>query len=570
MNLNAFKNHTPWLFLAFILIVSILFILGGILFYNFQKNKIVFEKQNELAAIASLKIEQIEKWRMEHIRDAEILSSIIHRNKLISNFPENDISSKLKQELFQIIKIFIENYDYHTILFFDTTGTVRLVFPPMESISKNNISLLGVDPHPSEISFTDLHFTDDLPGIIHIDVQVPLFSTDKNNKVRIGTILLRINPEKTLYHLIQSWPTPSKSSETLLVSREGDSVLYLNELRHQNNTALKLKLPIRSDLPAARAVSGVEGVFEGLDYRGIPVISFMKKIPDSPWFMVAKVDKKEIYSSLNDLTILSIIITSLIILSFSAISIYFRRNQRIRYLNELNATKDKFFSIVSHDLRSPYSSINGFANLMVEDLDLYKKEHLFNEDLSTIRNYAEIILNSSQNAMDLLKNLTEWSRLNSNRLVFNPIEIDIVAVIIEVIELTSTTAMQKSIVINKNTPSKLKIYADKEMISLVLRNLISNSMKFSNPGGKIEVSVIEKKNEIAVEVKDFGIGINEETIEKLFRIGEKVSTPGTQREYGTGLGLILVKEFISMHGGQVFVKSEVGKYSSFMFTIPHN
>jgi len=307
-------------------------------------------------------------------------------------------------------------------------------------------------------------------------------------------------------------------------------------------------------------VQGYERVFEGLDYRGIPVISFMKKITDSPWFMVAKVDKKEIYSPLNELTISISIVAFLLIFSFSAIIIYYWRNQRIRYLKELNYTKDKFFLIVSHDLRSPFNSINGLANLMIEDLK--------RENLSKVKKYAELILDSSQNSIDLLKNLTEWSRMNTDRLAFNPREIDIVSVINEVTGLLRPYAIQKSITIIKKTPSHLKIYADKEMMSSVIRNLISNAIKFSNPEGKIDISVSEKENEAVVEISDFGIGMKKETIEKLFRIGENVSTPGTQREHGTGLGLILVKEFISLHGGKIHVKSEVGKGSSFMVVLP--
>ena len=562
MHSHASKDYIPGPFLVFILMVSLLVILGGVLFYKSQKNKIVYEKQNELAAIASLKIADIEKWRMEHIRDARILSSIVPRNMSIFNFLENDNLPELKQELLEMMKIFIEDYDYQSILLLDTTGTVMLAYPQFDVISSKPFILPYREVDHSGISFSDLHRSEDLPGIIHIDLQILLFSTDKNNKVKIGTLLLRINPEKTLFPLIQSWPTPSKSSETLLVSREGDSILYLNELKHQKNTALKLKLPLNENLPASMAVSGYEGVFEGYDYRGIQVISFMKKISDSPWFMVAKVDKKEIYSSLNELTILISIITFLVILSWIMIIIYFWRNQHIRYLKELNATKDKFFSIVSHDLRSPFTSINGFANFLVEDLD--------KEDLNQVRRYAKIILDSSQNAIDLLRNLSEWSRLHTNRLAFNPKEIDIVSIINEVTELMSAPAMQKSIILSKKTPSQLKIYADKEMISSVLRNLISNSIKFSNPGGKVHISILEKANEVVVEVIDFGVGIKGETIGKLFRIEENVSTPGTQREHGTGLGLILVKEFITLHGGQVYVESEVGRCSSFKFTLPLN
>lgn len=548
----------PLPFLAFILLISLLVISGGFLLYNSQKNKVLSEKQNEMAAVSSLKIEEITKWRMEHIRDGKIISRIIP-DKLNFSLLVNNMQPELRQELLQRMEAFMENYDYHSIFLIDSSGVVRLTYPPDK---KNlNISFPASelnDSNNSGISLSNLHFSDDLPGMIHIDVQVPLFSSDGK---KFGTMIMRVDPYKTLYPLIQSWPTPSKSSETLIVNLEDDSLVYMNDLRHSKNTALKFKLPLTNkDLPASAAISGYEGVFEGKDYRGIPVVSFLRKVPDSPWFMVAKIDKNEIYSPLKEQIYLIASVVFLFILSLIIFSIYYWRKQHIQYLKELNATKDKFFSIVSHDLKTPFISINGFANILIENVQ--------NKDLSKAEKYTEIILGSSQNAIDLLSNLTEWSRLQTNRISFNPKEIDISSIVREVTELMNAPAQQKSITINTGVPAGLKIYADKEMLGTILRNLISNSIKFSNPGGRIDISVIRKKDEVMVEVKDLGTGMKKDLIDKLFRIEETVSLPGTLNENGTGLGLILVKEFVSLHGGKIWVESEFGKGSRFIFSLP--
>ena len=561
---RTLKEEIPWPTFAIIILTTIIVILSGILFYRSQKRKIVNEKQTELAAIATLKINEIENWRHEHIRDGEILQSIIPRNQIILNFLESKNSGDLGLELLERMKIFIRNYDYHSVLLIDTAGSIRLVYPPSDVKLTFNASQLH-ELKNQEISLSDLHYSDDMPGKVHLDLQIPLFASKDNKPERFGTILLRIDPGNKLYPLIQSWPTPSKSSETLLIRREGDSVLFLNELRHMGETALRLKMPMNDDLPASRAVSGYEGIFEGIDYRGIPVISFLKKIPDSPWFMVTKVDKKEIYSPINELIFFVFIIGFLFILLISLSMIYLWRIQHIRYLRELNITKDKFFSIVSHDLRSPFTSINGFADILIEETQRKDKTNL---DSDNVKKYAEIIKYSSQNAVELLKNLTEWSRLNTDKLVFNPRDIDLALIINDVIDLMKGTALQKSITFSKKVPPQIRIFADKEMISLVLRNLISNSIKFSNPGGNILISASENDKETIVEVCDFGVGIKKEIIDKLFRIDEIVTTPGTQKEQGTGLGLILVKEFITLHGGSVHVESEVGKYTRFTFTLP--
>lgn len=559
MNSRELYGRIPLPVLSIILIVILIVGLGGISFYNSQKRRIVIEKQNELAAIASLKRDNIEKWRKEHIRDGMVLSNIIPRNQLIQNFLVNDNPSDLGVELLERMKIFIQDYDYYYMLLVDTAGSIKLVYPS-DLKPKLNSSQLD-ELKNSEVTLSSLYFSDDMPGNIQIDVQIPLYAGDKNIQKRFGTVLLRIDPEKELFRLIQSWPTPSKSSETLLVRREGDSVLFLNEGRHKKNTALRFKMPLDESHPTTRAVLGFEGTLEGIDYRGVPVLSYISRIPDSPWFMIAKVDKKEIYSQLNRLIFTVIIIVFLLILLASFLILYLYRNQRIRYLAELNSTKDKFFSIISHDLRSPFTSIKGFADILVN------KENLSNNE---VRKYAEIINTSSQNAIDLLKNLTEWSRLQTNRVIFSPDIIDLESVIKREIEIADCIGVHKSIEMIRSIPSNIKIFADANMIRLVLRNLLSNAIKFSYPGGKIHISALKKANEVIVTVCDYGTGIKKEIINKLFKIEENITTPGTMQEQGTGLGLILVKEFISLHGGQVYVDSEVEKCSRVSFTLPLN
>ncbi len=229
-------------------------------------------------------------------------------------------------------------------------------------------------------------------------------------------------------------------------------------------------------------------------------------------------------------------------------------------LKELNATKDKFFSIIAHDLKSPFNAIIGFSNLL--DEQIHKK------DQEGIEEYVGIIRNSSQRAMDLLTNLLEWSRSQTGRMEYNPEYVELVALINYVTELSEDTARQKSISIKKELPQNIDAFADKAMLSAILRNLISNAVKFTNKGGTIVISATQNKKEVIVAIRDTGIGITEDGIRKLFRIEESYSTTGTQNETGTGLGLLLCKEFVQKHGGKIWVESEPGKGSIFSFTIP--
>jgi signal transduction histidine kinase len=229
-------------------------------------------------------------------------------------------------------------------------------------------------------------------------------------------------------------------------------------------------------------------------------------------------------------------------------------------LHELNATKDKFFSIIAHDLKSPFNSIMGFSELLIEQI----KEN----DYAGIEKYAQIILDSSERAVELLMNLMEWSRSQTGRMEFNPEYFELVDFIDEVSDLFDDIAGQKSIIIKKDLPHNAPVFADKAMISTVFRNLISNAIKFTKPGGEIFISINQKQNEITVSVKDSGIGIPAGRIDNLFRIDENYSTPGTNNEKGTGLGLILCKEFIEKHGGRIWVESEPDKGSTFSFSLP--
>lgn len=226
----------------------------------------------------------------------------------------------------------------------------------------------------------------------------------------------------------------------------------------------------------------------------------------------------------------------------------------------LNATKDKFFSIIGHDLKNPFQSIIGFSELLEEQI----KE----KDYNGIEEYAAIIKNSSQRAMALLGNLLEWSSSQTGRMKFSPENFDIVPLIDEIVVFLEDSAHKKAIAISKGVPENASVFADKAMIGTILRNLVSNAIKFTHPEGHITISINQTQKDLTISVIDNGVGIKEEDRENLFRIDKNHSTKGTRAEMGTGLGLLLCKEFIEKHNGIIVVESEVGKGSIFSFTLP--
>jgi PAS domain S-box-containing protein len=236
-------------------------------------------------------------------------------------------------------------------------------------------------------------------------------------------------------------------------------------------------------------------------------------------------------------------------------------------LQKLNASKDKFFSIIAHDLKGPFNAIEGFSVLLSEQIS--------EKNYEGIETYAHIINKTSRQTLDLLTNLLDWSRSQSGRMEFNPGFVELVSLIGEVTLAFLDIAAQKGITIRKVLPQNAPIYADKNMISNVLRNLISNALKFTRPNGTVIISVEKQKNELTISVSDTGVGLSKSRIDNLFQIDKSYSTPGTQKEKGTGLGLILCKDFVEKHSGKIWVESEEGNLpagkaggSTFYFSLP--
>lgn len=236
-------------------------------------------------------------------------------------------------------------------------------------------------------------------------------------------------------------------------------------------------------------------------------------------------------------------------------------NETNAELQQVNATKDKFFSIIAHDLRSPFNSIIGFSDLLVEQIKM--------KDVEGIEKYAQIIVESSNKAMDLLMNLMEWSRSQTGRMDYKPENLNIENFIHETVSLYDNIAGEKSITINRFLPHDVIVFADKAMINTVLRNLIANAIKFTKPGGEINISVVKQHNEVIVSVSDTGVGMSQDKLGKIFQLDQSCSTLGTNKEKGTGLGLILCKEFVEKHGGKIWVESKEDIGSTFYFTLPY-
>jgi two-component system, sensor histidine kinase and response regulator len=227
-----------------------------------------------------------------------------------------------------------------------------------------------------------------------------------------------------------------------------------------------------------------------------------------------------------------------------------------------NSSKDKFFSIIAHDLINPLSVISGIAQVLIDRYDFM--------EVPDIKEILNSLNETSKHSLKLFENLLEWSRSQIGRIKCKTEEVDLSEITSYMIDLSRTAANNKNIQIINNIPDNTVVYVDRNMIETVVRNLISNAIKFTNPGGTISIGskIIDKICEFSIS--DNGVGISEENQKKIFRIDENHSQEGTTGEKGTGLGLILCKEFVEKNGGKICVKSEIGKGSTFYFTLPNS
>ena len=324
-------------------------LLTGHFYYRSEEKNIIEEKQNELTTITDLKVEEINQWRSERLGDAKIIFQNLSLTRQVESYFQAPEDIKRKQELLGWMKSLMDSYSYSNVYLIKTSGAIKLSVTEqpkrLEMCLQENLQEVI---RSRKVCVSDL-YKSEIDREVHLDILVPLCIPERNESSVIGVVVLRIDPFKLLFPLIQSWPMPSRTSETLLLRREDDSVLFLNELRHIKNTALTLRLPVSQDqLPAAMAARGVEGTVEGIDYRGIPVLASIKRISNSTWFLVAKVDQEEIYAPYRKQMTLVMLVVVLIILVVATSLGLLWRHQRMNYYRRQYQLELEHQALVSH------------------------------------------------------------------------------------------------------------------------------------------------------------------------------------------------------------------------------
>ena len=231
-----------------------------------------------------------------------------------------------------------------------------------------------------------------------------------------------------------------------------------------------------------------------------------------------------------------------------------------RQLQEANAAKDKFFSIIAHDLRSPFTALVGMSQYLATGNDKL--------DAETAKEFLEGMHKSSRNAFNLLENLLEWSRIQTGQILISPEEIDISQIVQENLVLFEMNIKNKELQIENNLLTNEPAYADENSVNTIVRNLLSNAIKFTPKGGRVTLYSHRTETDVVVTVQDTGVGIDPEVLPELFRIDFRHTNSGTENEKGSGLGLVLCREFVEKNGGQIVAEGEPGQGALFMFTLP--
>ena len=358
-------NIPLYLILIFVFL-SISILATGYLYYKNQENYITNEKQQELATIIALKIDQIISWRQERIDYASKIMDDSFLAIRISDFIKGRTKPILKKQIAERLTS-LASFQYQSLTLIDPQINVRLSVPASErGLTPYEKSLANQAMHTKKVVFSDLYLDEN--SKVRLSILAPLLVMQGNTKVNVGVILIRIEPYLFLYPLIKSWPTPSLTGETELIRREGNEVIFLNELRHRKNIPLNLRFPLDSPkLVAAMIARGKKGIVEGLDYRGVPVLAAAGLIPDSAWFLVAKIDADEIYAPLKRLSReLALFLFTLIGTAALCVA-YFQRNQQTRfYRRQYEAERKRLV------LAQRYEYLTKFANdiILVADQSL--------------------------------------------------------------------------------------------------------------------------------------------------------------------------------------------------------
>ncbi|MFI5024699.1 MAG: PAS domain S-box protein, partial [Alphaproteobacteria bacterium] len=327
----AFSLTLRYLVFAFALAAAVAVATGYVFYRGFETDERT-EVERQLSAISALKVSELTAWRAEHLADANVFYGNAVFSSLVSRAFADPLNREAQAQLDGWLRQAKESNGYEWVYLTDAQGVARVSLPD-KPIGADAVAGALENLHSGKVSLMDF-YREGSVGPAHLALLVPIVDAQSGGRA-LGELLLGIDPSQQLYPLISRWPVPSLSAETLLVRRDGEDVLYLNDLRFRKNTALSLRTPLaRTEAPAVQAVLGRDGIVEGADYRGMQSIASVHAVPDSPWFIVARVDAAEAFAPLRKQLWMTLGLVVTLVVAIGALVGVIWREQRLRYFRE--------------------------------------------------------------------------------------------------------------------------------------------------------------------------------------------------------------------------------------------
>ncbi len=592
------KKISLLLFVVPLGILLILVTIIGVWFYFSQKERILFDQRETLTTIADLKKEQIVAWLSERWRDITVIATDPFFATAVAPFLSHQ-DRTLPPFLLHRLETIYRRYGYEDVVLADTSGEIlwSAAGTSLERLGRETLLLVEKAISERRFLFSDFYRCS-RHGLVHIDFIAPLFPNADPSRDPFGILILRVSPHTFLYPLVQSWPAPSETAETLLVRREGGEVLYLNELRHRKGTSLSLRIPLsRTEIAAVRAALGEEGIFEGRDYRDKQVISATRKIPGTTWSLVAKVDTAEALAGWHRQAglILTMFMLMAIMLTTATGVLWYRRQRdfyRNTYLAEQKAQEiqqnllgllqekneelETLLYATTHDLRAPLVNIQGFterARKALNELRHVVERPLPSEELCRLvkpiikdelpRDFAHISASSERMDM-LISALLRVARLDRSAPRREYVRMnDLIKKVCDNLSFHLQEAEAEM-----SVGPLPDCWGDPSELEQLFTNLLDNAVKYRDPARKLVITVTGTLlgDHITYTVSDTGIGIREGHQTQIWNLFSRLNPRGPT--VGHGIGLALVQRIAKRHGGTVWVKSDPGKGSAFSVTLP--